>query len=173
MVSSLDGYVAKKDGSISWMQSADTYDKGKTLTEEDITSFLNKIDCYLMGSKTYEHALTLGWPYGDVSVTVLTKRNLQTERDNVTFYSGDLNALVNKRLRPTHKNIWMVGGPMVTREFLRQQLADEIVITIMPILLGEGTPFFEQLRLEQRLHLKDVTPYNDGMVEMCYEIQKG
>ena len=61
-----------------------------------------------MGSRTYEHALELGWPYGDVPVIVLTHRDMATDRESVDFYSGDLVKLVNDRLKPMCRNIWMV-----------------------------------------------------------------
>ena len=172
MVSSLDGFIAKKDGSISWMRSSDTYDKGVTLTDKHIAEFLMSIDCYVMGSQTYEHAIELGWPYGDVPVIVLTRRDLTTDRETVEFYSGDLEELVNIRLKPNHKNIWMVGGAIVTKEFMRLKLVDNIVISIMPVVLGNGKLFFEYIGQEQLLHLKDVTSYKDGMVELTYEIRK-
>ncbi len=172
MVSSLDGFIAKKDGSVSWMHSKDNYKKGVSLTEEDIADFLKKVDCYVMGSRTYEHALELGWPYGDTEVIVLTSRSLKGDRESVEFYSGDLNKLVNDQLKAKYKNIWMVGGAMLTKDFIRLKLADEIVITIMPILLGDGTLFFDYIGREHPLHLKDVTAYKDGMVELCYEIRK-
>ncbi len=172
MVSSLDGFIAKKDGSVSWMHSTDSYEKGVTLTEEAITTFLQKIDCYIMGSGTYEHALELGWPYGDTPVTVLTSRKLAKEKETVKFYSGDLDILVNDHLKPHYQNIWMVGGAMLTKEFLRTQLADEIVVAILPVILGDGTLFFDYIGREQLLHLKDTTAYSDGMVELTYEILK-
>jgi len=172
MVSSLDGFIAKKDGSISWMQSIDTFNKGATLSEEYIADFLKSIDCYLMGSRTYEHALELGWPYGGVPVIVLTHRKLNTDRENVEFYTGDLDKLVNDKLKPKYKNIWMVGGAKITKEFMRLKLADDIKISIIPIILGGGTLFFDYIGQEQLLHLKDVTAYKDGMVELWYEIKK-
>jgi len=172
MVSSLDGFIAKKDGSISWLKSTDNYEKGITLSEEDVEEFVKAISCYVMGSRTYEHALELGWPYGDVPVIVLTHRDLLTNRENVEFYSGDLDKLVNNRLKPNYRNIWMVGGAMIAKDFIRLQLADEIIISIMPVLLGDGTLFFDYIGREQLLHLKDVTAYKDGMVEMWYEIKK-
>ena len=172
MVSSLDGFIAKKDGSVSWLQSTDSYKKGITLTEEDVTEFIKAIDCYVMGSRTYEHALEIGWPYGDVPVIVLTNRDLTTDKENVEFYSGDLNNLVNKQLKPNYKNIWMVGGAMLTKDFIRLNLADDLIISIMPVILGDGTLFFDFIGKEQLLHLKDVTAYKDGMVELWYEIKK-
>ena len=96
MVSSLDGFIAGKNGSIDWMQAKDTYEKGISLTEEDIAAFLDRIDCYVMGARTYEQALELGWPYGDVPVVVVTRRNLKTDRTTVEFYSGDLDQLVQE-----------------------------------------------------------------------------
>lgn len=170
MVASLDGFIAKKNGDISWMQSQDYFEKGATLTEEQIESFLNSIDCYVMGSKTYEHALELGWPYGEKPVIVLTHRNLSSEKESVEFYSGELKKLIYDQLKPKYKNIWMVGGAETTKDFLQLQLADKIVISIMPVLLGDGVLFFDYIGKEQKLHLKDVTAYKDGMVEMSYEI---
>ena len=172
MVSSLDGFIAKKDNSVSWLESNDSYDRGITLTEEDIEEYIQSIDSYVMGAKTYEHAIKLGWPYGDVPVIVLTNRELTTDRDNVKFHSGDLHALVEETLKPKYKNIWLVGGAMVTKEFLRSKLADEIIISIMPIILGDGLLFFDFIGEEQKLHLKDVKAYKDGTVELCYEIIK-
>lgn len=171
VVSSLDGFIAKEDGSVSWLQSTDSYEKGVTLTEEDVTEFLKTIDCYVMGSNTYEHALELGWVYGDVPVVVLTSRNLETVRENVEFYSGDPEALVNGRLKKNYENIWLVGGAVTVKEFIRLNLADDIIISVMPVILGEGKLFFDRIGNEQALHLKDVTAYKDGMVELWYEIK--
>lgn len=174
MVSSLDGYIAKKDNSVSWFETSDNYEKG--VTEQDSVEFLKTIDCYVMGSRTYEHALELsksyGWVYGDVPTIVLTHRNLPIDKQNIETYSGDLNKLVNERLKPNYKNVWLAGGAKLAKDFIRLNLADEIRQSILPIILGEGTPFFDQIGKEQALHLKNVTAYKSGMVELCYEIKK-
>lgn len=172
MVASLDGFIAKKDGTVSWMHSTDHYEAGAILSEADIAAYLAGIHCYVMGAKTYELALKLGWPYGDTPVVVLTHRPLRTDRATVEFYSGDLTVLVEQQLKARYQNIWLVGGAMLTKAFLRQQLADEIIISILPILLGEGTLFFDHIGREQRLHLKDTKAFQDGMVELSYEIIK-
>lgn len=172
MVSSLDGFIAKKDGSVSWLQTSDNYDKGVTLTDDDVEEFNKTIDCFVMGSRTYEHALTLGWPYGDTPTIVLTHRELPVERKNVEFYSGDLNKLVGDRLAPNFKNVWLVGGAMLAKDFLRLKLVDDIRLTIVPIILGDGTLFFDYIGQEQALHLKGVTAYTNGLVELWYEIRK-
>jgi dihydrofolate reductase len=176
MVSSLDGIIAKKDNSVSWFETSDYYEKGIGLTEQDKEEFLKKIDCYVMGSHTYEHALKLsklyGWAYGDVPTIVVTRRNLPVERKNIEVYSGDLNKLVNEQLKLKYKNVWIVGGAMLAKDFIRLKLADEIRLSVMPIILGDGILFFDRIGQEQALHLKDVTAYKSGMVELCYEIKK-
>ncbi len=176
MVSSLDGIIAKPDNSVSWFETTDDYEQGTTLTNEEMTEFLKSIDCYVMGARTYEHALELsksyGWAYGDVPTIVLTHRKLPVERPNVTFYSGDLNKLVNDQLKPNYKNVWVVGGAILAKDLLRLKLADEIRLSIIPIILGEGKLFFDQVGQELALHVKNVKAYKNGMVELHYAIKK-
>ncbi|OQP66608.1 deaminase [Niastella vici] len=176
MVSSLDGIIAKKDNSVTWFETADYYEKGIEMTEQDTEEFLKKIDCYIMGARTYEHALelsgTYGWAYRDVPVIVVTHRNLPIERPDIEIYSGDLNKLVEERLKPKYRNVWLVGGPMLVKEFIRLKLGDEIRLSVLPVILGDGTLFFDQVGQEQLLHLKDVVAYKSGMVELRYEIKK-
>jgi len=176
MVSSLDGIIAKKDNSVSWFETSDYYEKGVEVTEQDKEEFLKAIDCYVMGSRTYEHALELsksyGWAYGDVPTIVVTHRNLPIDRQNIEMYSGDLNKLVNERLKPRYRNVWLVGGAILAKDFIRLKLADEIRLSILPVILGDGILFFDNIGQEQALHLKDVTAYKSGMIELSYEIRK-
>src|SRR5678810_156401 len=128
MVSSLDGIIAKKDNSVSWFETSDFYEKG--VSEQNTEEFLKSIDCYVMGARTYEHALELskshGWAYGDKQTIALTNRNLVTDRQNIEFYSCGLSTLVNERLKPNYKNVWVVGGSALAKDFIRLKLADEI-----------------------------------------------
>lgn len=176
MVASLDGMIAKKDNSVSWFETNSFYEKGADLTEEERTNFLNTIDCYVMGAHTYEHALdlskTYGWAYGDKPTIVLTHRDLPIERQNVELYAGDLHTLVNERLQPNYQHVWVAGGAVLAKAFIRSQLADDIRVSIIPIILGEGTLLFDQIGIEQALRLKDVTAYKNGMVELWYEIRE-
>ncbi|NHM08387.1 dihydrofolate reductase [Flavobacterium sp. CYK-4] len=174
MVSSLDGFIAKKDNSMSWFETNSNYDKG--IDGENPEEFLKTIDCYIMGSKTYELALKLskdfGWPYGEKPTIVLTNRDLKTDKQNIEFYSGDLIKLVNEYLKPKYKNVWIVGGSMLTRDFIRLKIIDEIRVSILPIILGDGLPFFNNIAQEQALRLSDTKAYKNGIVELTYEITK-
>jgi len=177
MAASLDGFVARKDGSVDWMETADHFPNGKIMDSEYIETFLNSIDCYVMGSRTYESALHFeslgfGWPYGDKSIFVLTSRDLPQTRHSVEFLSGDLAQIVNDRLRPHFRRIWIAGGATVSGECLRRGLADEIYYAILPILIGEGIPFFGRQENDLSLHLADVKAYTNGMVELRYLVNK-
>jgi dihydrofolate reductase len=174
MAASLDGFIARKDGNVDWLETSDEFADGETLDPGFVQAFLKSIDCYVMGSRTYETALRfeargLGWSYGDKPIFVLTSRKLPRNRDTVEFYSGDLAQFVNGRLRPTFQTIWFVGGGMVSGECLRLGLADEVRYSILPILIGDGIPFFENLDRDIALHLAEVKAYKSGTVELCYE----
>src|SRR5688500_3102795 len=131
MAASLDGFIARKDGRVDWLETTDEFDDGEALKPADVAQCLATIDCYGMGSRTYESALDFeekgfGWSYGDKPTFVLTSRELPKRRETVEFYSGDLRELVNGRLKPTFRNIWFVGGGAVSGACLRLGLADEV-----------------------------------------------
>ena len=168
MVCSLDGFIAKRDNSVSWLEGGSAYAAGVSISEKEIAEFLKTIDCYVLGSRTYEHALQLGWPYGDKPVVVVTKRTLSSTRKSVEFYSGDLKTLVDVKLAPRYRNIWLVGGAMLSQRFLELGLVDEIRLTVAPVLLGEGLRLFDGALAEQRWNLKDVVAYKNGFVELSY-----
>ncbi len=169
MVSSLDGFVAKKDNSVSWLESAGSvYEAGVSISQEEIAAFVEAIDCYVMGSRTYEHALELGWVYGDTPVVVVSGREWPPARKSVEFYSGDLKTLVDAKLAPRYRNIWLVGGAMLCQRFLELGLVDEIRLTIAPVLLGEGLRLFAGSLTEERWNLKNVAAYKNGFVELLY-----
>lgn len=168
MVSSLDGFIAKKDNDVSWMENAGgVYERGTSFSQEEIAAFLKSIDCYVMGSRTYAHALELGWVYGDTPVFVVSSREWPETRKSVEFYSGDLRKLVEENLAPRYQNIWLVGGAMLGQRFLELGLVDEIKLTIAPALLGDGVRMFGALP-EQIWSLKNVVAYKNGFVELTY-----
>ena len=176
MAASLDGFIARKDGRVDWLETSDEFVGGDSLDAGEVEAFLKTIDCYVMGSRTYETALNfeakgLGWSYGDKPTFVLTTRDLPRTRDTVEFYSGDLSQFVNERLRPAFSSIWFVGGGAVAGECLRRGLADEIRYSILPILIGDGISFFENLDRDVTLHLAEVKAYNNGIVELRYDVQ--
>src|SRR5580692_12632321 len=103
MAASLDGFIARRDGRVDWLETSDEFAGGETMDSAFVEAFLKSIDCYVMGSRTYETALGFeakgfGWSYGDKPTFVLTSRDLPRRRDTVKFCSGDLEQLVNEQL---------------------------------------------------------------------------
>jgi len=177
MAASLDGFIARKDGRVDWLEVSDEFEGGEVLTPELAEAFNATVDCYVMGSRTYETALDfdtrgLGWPYGDTPTVVLTRRELPKTRNSIEFYSGDLTHLVRERLKPAFRTIWFVGGGAVSADCLRLGLADEVRYSIVPILIGQGIPFFDGLDKDVALHLVEVKAYTNGIVALRHEVRK-
>jgi dihydrofolate reductase len=177
MAASLDGFIARKDGSVDWLETSDEFLGGDTMDPEFVEAFLKTIDCYVMGARTYETALRfeaqgLGWAYGDKPTFVLTHRELPRTRESVEFHSGELAQFVNSRLRASFRSIWFVGGGVVAAECLRLGLADEVRYSIVPIVIGDGIRFFEQLDRDVAFHLAEVKAYKTGIVELRYEVRR-
>lgn len=178
MAASLDGFIARKDGSVDWLDTADEFAAGVSMDGDSVDAFLSTIDCYVMGARTYETALGfeaggLGWAYGDTPVFVLTHRDLPRRRDSVEFCAGDLARLVTERLRPRFRTIWCAGGGAVSGECLRRGLADEVRYSILPVVIGDGIRFFETLDRDVPLHLVEVKAYTNGIVGLRYEVRGG
>jgi dihydrofolate reductase len=176
MAASLDAFIARKDGRVDWMETSDEFVNGESMDPAYVAAFLETIDCYVMGSKTYETALDFeakgfGWAYGNKPTFVLTKRDLPRTRDSVELYSGDLAVLINDRLCSQCRSIWVVGGSALAGECLRRGLADEIRYSILPVLIGEGISFFDRLDKDVALHLAEVKAYKNGIVALTYEVR--
>ncbi len=175
MAASLDGFIARLDGATDWMEVSDTYDGGEELGAEYVADFLRSIDCYVMGSRTYETAMAfdakgLGWAYGDKPVFVLTTRALPKTRETVELVSGDVAQLIEK-LRARFGSIWVVGGGAVSGEVLRRGLADEVRYSIMPVAIGSGVRFFEGLDRDVAMHLMEVKAYTSGIVALRHAVR--
>ena len=177
MAASLDGFIARRDGRVDWLETSDRFEGGETLTPEAVQAFLKSIGCYVMGSRTYETALNFeakgkGWSYGDKPTFVLTRRTLPKSRTTVEFSGGDLRRLVDERLKPRFRNIWFVGGGEVAAECLRLGLADEVRYSIVPMVIGDGISFFQGLSQDVTLHLVETTTYTSGIVALRYDVRK-
>jgi len=174
MAASLDGFIARKDGRVDWMETADRFEPGEELDPQYVADFLKSIDCYVMGSRTYETALGFvqsghGWAYDDKPVIVLTRRELPQAVPTVEFRSGDVREILQD-LRGRYRNIWIGGGGAVCGECVRLGLVDEVRVSLLPVLIGEGIPFFQDLGRDVTLHLMEARAYRSGMVALRHEV---
>ena len=173
VVMSLDGFIARDDNTVSWLESPDdVYEAGVAEDSAEVEKVLESIDAYVLGSRTYEHALELGWPYGDTPTVVVTDRAFRTAGKSVELYSGDLERLLDEVLAPRFENVWLVGGAKLCRSFLALDLVDRMILSIAPVMLGEGLRLFGETEAEKRWRLVDVVAYRTGFVELSYELER-
>ncbi|WP_346894607.1 dihydrofolate reductase family protein [Clostridium sp. UBA7503] len=163
---SLDGYIARINGSVDWLSG-----HGKVLeVDNGYEEFYNNVDTIIMGRVTYEQVVNElspdNWVYEGKNCYVFTKKEYETN-EKVEFISGSITNFVSNIKNQLGRDIWLVGGGKLIHEFVRENLVDKYVITVIPTILGDGIPLFIKENPEIKLELietKDV----DGMVELTY-----
>ena len=163
---SLDGYIAKEDGSVDWLENIDGGEVSGHL------DFYKTIDTIIMGRKTYDQILTFGeWVYKGKDTYVLTSDISRVpEKPNIEFRNDEIEDLTTELKQKSKSNIWLLGGAETVNAFLEKKLIDEYRIAIVPVILGTGIPLFTS-GAEENLDFKQVTEY-DGIVELKYEKKK-
>ncbi|QMU54937.1 MAG: dihydrofolate reductase [Nitrosopumilus sp.] len=159
---SLDGYIAREAGAVDWLP---------TNTDSGYGEFYKLIDTVIMGKKTYDQILTFGdYPYKEKKSFVFSRNNSKTKDENVEFTSNVEEFA--KKFKPSLKeNIWLIGGSDLLSAFLQHKLVDEIILSVIPIVLGSGISLFQNIHQEVKLELLKTTKY-DGLVELCYKVLK-
>jgi dihydrofolate reductase len=164
IAASLDGYIARKGGRIDWLSMVETSD-----TDYGYADFYQSVDALVVGRRTYEQALGFGdWPYPGKPSYVFTTRNLTSERNDVIFTSAKPGTVIREMETQGFKRIWLVGGAELTAAFLKLRLIDEYIISVVPIILGEGIPLFLPPGPEETLKLVELQQYPTGLVQLRY-----
>lgn len=162
---SLDGYIATKDDKLDWLfQVEGEGDNG-------YSQFFSTIDTIIMGRRTYDWLIEEvkgEFPYKNQSCYVIS--HSMKETDDATVFSGDVVDLVQQLKNEQAQNIWLVGGGELIHTFLKNGLVDELIVTVAPIILGEGIPLFKQLEQQMNLLLKGTRRFNQ-FVELHYEVK--
>jgi len=157
IATSLDGFIARKNGSVDWLPKI--YN-----TEEDfgIKEFLDSVGTVILGNTTYKQYKA---PYSNKKCFVFSRKNTGKE-NNIIYVNSNVKDFV-KSLKDKDGNIWLVGGADIVKEFLKNNLIDEFIITIIPVVLGEGIPLFRNG--EHQLKLLDSKSYDSGVVQLHYK----
>jgi dihydrofolate reductase len=112
------------------------------------------------------------WPYGEKKTYVFTRQNEPLRREkNVEFVSGDVGEFVRQLKENTDKDIWPVGGSQLIKVFLEEGLVQDMIIFIVPVILGSGIPLFDRIVKEIRLKMVNTERYESGLVKLEYEIE--
>ena len=166
---SLDGYLAGPNDDLSFLDSFMI--EGEDYGYNDFTS---SIDTYIVGKRTYDVVMGLigKFPQADqYDCYVITRQKIERS-DNVTFYNGDLTELIAKIREKDGKNIYCDGGAQIVRLLLKKELIDEMIISVMPVMLGGGTRLFLDGSIPAKLELKGTKEYSAGVVQLRYSIRK-
>jgi dihydrofolate reductase len=160
---SLDGYIARPDGSVDFLFMPKDYSMGP---------FFKTVDTALMGRKTYEVVLRMsGGKLPDMGfATYVFSRTLQpSQRSGVTVVNTPPSEFVASLRKQKGKNIWHMGGGELAREFLNDDLIDELYLGVVPKLIGEGLPLFPPGYPERRFRLLENKTYSQSLIVLKYE----
>lgn len=164
---SLDGYIAKPNDDLSFLNLVQR--EGE---DYGYAKFTGSIDTLIIGRKTYDYVLkNVGashYDNGQRDVYVVT-RNQRPKIGRTTFFTGSLPDLVKKLKSEDGKNIYCDGGAEVINELLKHDLIDEFIISVIPVLLGEGTRLFKDGRPEQQLEFAQVETFDTGLAQLHYK----
>jgi len=163
IAASIDGYIARKDNSLDWMDRVGSYDE-----DYGFKKLLESIDTLIIGRKTYEVATTVPDPYPGKRVVVLSN-NLDSVRDGMELYRGSLVELAAKLHAQGARHIWVDGGVTIS-QFLAARMVDTMTLSIIPVILGDGLPLFNVIGKEIACRLISSQGYSSGLVQISYEI---
>ncbi|MGL6226729.1 MAG: dihydrofolate reductase family protein [Thermoguttaceae bacterium] len=173
---SIDGFIAKKDGSIDWLNDSDTEENAQNQEAKSdcgYNVFLDSVDVLVFGGKTYRQLLTFGdWPYPHKKCVIVSRKETQTNLPNVSFTNDSPEMIVQRLENEGFQHLWVMGGGEIHTMFLNANVIDEMRIFVIPKILGEGIPLFapplNNLYKEDRWELFNHQHWHSDIVELHY-----
>ena len=165
---SLDGYIADSSGNLDFLDLVIEENEDYGYCE-----FIDSVSTVIIGRKTYDKILSFGipFPHPDKEVFVISHTSRLISR-KIHFYTGSLAKLIEDLKNSKVKNIFVDGGGKLVSTMISQNLVDEIIISIIPIILGDGIPLFNNNLDQKKLKLIDSKSFNKGLVQLHYSIEK-
>ncbi|MFD9625867.1 dihydrofolate reductase family protein [Peribacillus muralis] len=164
IASSLDGFIAREDGSLDWLYA--TEGEG----DNGYGTFYETIDTVIMGNKTYQHTKVLAdeFPYKDKKCYVFSRQNEGKNDGNVQYINEDIASFIQVLKKQGGSKIWIVGGSELLDVFMKEKLVDEFIVAIIPIILGKGIPLYKADNPEVRLKLTEIQQFGQ-VAQLHYE----
>ena len=173
IATSLDGFIARKNGELDWLNDANaTVPEGEDC---GYRAFMDSIDTLIMGRKTYEQVLSFGeWPYGETPVIVMSRNSIAFPANlpKTVTHSSETPRVLSDRLSAARAKHLYVDGGMTIQSFLSEGLVDELTITVIPIILGDGIPLFASIGKDVLLTHLSTKAYDFGFVQTRYSVIK-
>jgi dihydrofolate reductase len=167
---SLDGFIARKNGALDWLECIPNPNQ----LDYGYQAFYDSVDTVLMGRLTYEEILgfDVDWPYGNCKTGVFSRNtNLKITTPQTQLINGDIKNYITELKQQAGKDIWLVGGGSLLTAFLNEGVVDEMIISIAPVIIGDGLPLFPNMPKETSLELVDSTSYDTGFVTLTYRVK--
>lgn len=166
IATSLDGFIARTDGALDWLTAVER--EGE---DYGFKAFYDSVDTLVMGRKTYDTVRNFdAWPYAGKRCVVVTSNTERESRHGEEFASGDLRALFDRLGKEGARHVYVDGGVLIARA-LGAHLVDRVTVSIVPILLGAGTPLAPSLGADTRLDLIEHRAYESGLVQLQYRVR--
>jgi dihydrofolate reductase len=163
---SVDGFIATKEGDISFLNQVDMPGEDYGYSE-----FMNTIDTILMGRKTYEKVLSLGQDFTQIKKTILViTKNPEFKNYNNVYFRNDLMQTIQEQLNTTGGDIFCDGGAEIIQQLINAGLVSEITLSIIPVLLGDGIRLFDNGLTPHNLTLIDSKSFTSGLVQLKYTL---
>jgi dihydrofolate reductase len=168
IATSLDGFIARPDGNLDWLDSVPNPETG----DYGYTELIDSIDTIIMGRRTYDKVIGFGvdWPYNGLpTYIVTTEPGLKIQSPDTFILTGNIKDAVSGVKKKAKKDIWLAGGGQLVTSFINNDLLDKMIITIIPKLIGEGIPLFAGKPAETDWKLIKTEPFDTGLVNLTYE----
>ena len=177
IATSADGYIATSDGGVEWLHTAGNLEADMGSEDMGFQSFMDSVDCMIMGRKCMESISSMNltsdqWFYGDMRIVVLSntvKEPPVNLRGKVEMYSGDIQGLIIKLESCGLKHAYIDGGSTIT-SFINLELINEMTITKVPVLLGEGIPLFGKINKNVRLENAKASAFQNDFIQIKYSV---
>ncbi len=166
IAASIDGYIARNNGDLDWLTEFPI----NAETNYGYDDFFKSIDTVIMGGRTYRDILCMDvvWPYREKMTYVIT-RNPMKEKESIRFVTDNIIDTIFQLREESGKDIWLVGGGEIITMLLKQNLVDEMIITHIPVILGNGIPLFPNNPKESIWDLQKAINYSNGVIQVSYK----
>lgn len=166
IAASIDGYIARPDGDLDWLTEYPNPEK----TDYGYNEFYDSVETIIMGGRTYHSILAMDvkWSYEGKTVYVVT-RTPGNDTEHIKFISDNIIETITSLKSAPGKDIWLVGGGELTAMLLNNGLVDEMIITIIPTVLGGGISLFQQ-SIQSEWDVIQLLKFNNGVIQTTYKI---
>lgn len=164
IATSLDGFIAGPDDDISWLLRYNEVDYG-------YAEFFSSVGVIIQGRRAYDIEVQNGWENAHPVPTFVLSHQVRDPallRPGVVFTSEDIEAVLSRARQLTARKIWIEGGANVAQQFIRMDLIDEIVLSIVPVILGDGIRLFGKTDAAVELTLRETRTFDKGLVQLTY-----